>query len=481
MHGNAKKKEKSPDGGPDQNVFDIQQGVAIGIFVKKQLSEADASTSGSKVYHADLFGHREVVDRSRSDRKIVGGKYAFLRSNDLISTNWTELKPQTPSYLFIPQDSRLADEYMKFWAVTEMFEVFASTVTTARNDFSMAHDSQSLMKRINDLRDQSIPNDSLRERYLLKDVSYWNLATARTELGKITEVKEFVRPYCYRPFDFRYVYYHDAVCERLRKEVMSHMAADNLAFLTHRPQSPGEFTFAYCTRMIGDQCVAANKTAGGGNSFQFPLYVYPTEQERDMGSQNRYANLSDRFTAGLNDWLGLRLVVDGKGDLENTVGPEDVFAYTYAVFHSPAYRSRYAEFLKIDFPRLPLTSNVELFRELVRLGDELVKTHLLERELPEIAVYPIDGDNVVEKPTHRDGRVWINSKQYFDNVPADVWKFHIGGYQVCHKWLKDRKGRTLTYDDLIHYKRIVAALAETIRLMAEIDTAIASHGGFPLR
>ena len=165
--------------------------------------------------------------------------------------------------------------------------------------------------------------------------------------------------------------------------------------------------------------------------------------------------------------------------------PEAIFYYAYAVFHSPTYRARYAEFLKIDFPRLPLTSDRDLFKKLVVLGDELVKTHLLEREMPPISAYPAEGDNVVElvkfeETAHGKGRVWISSKQYFDDVPADVWEFHIGGYQVCHKWLKDRKGRNLSFDDIVHYKKIVAALSETIRLMTAIDEAIDEHGGFPL-
>ncbi|MGA2588250.1 MAG: type ISP restriction/modification enzyme [Candidatus Aminicenantales bacterium] len=158
--------------------------------------------------------------------------------------------------------------------------------------------------------------------------------------------------------------------------------------------------------------------------------------------------------------------------------PEDIFNYAYAVFHSPTYRTRYAEFLKIDFPRLPLTSSLKLFRALAAKGEELVALHLLESPKVNdfITGFPIKGDNVVEKVQYadKDKRVWINKTQYFSGVPKAVWEFHIGGYQVCEKWLKDRKGRKLSYDDIQHYQKIVIALNETIRLMAKIDALIPS-------
>lgn len=361
----------------------------------------------------------------------------------------------------------------------------------------MAYDSQTLVTRINDLRDESVNDETLKDKYSLKDVSYWKLSEARKKLAKIEDVGSFIEHYSYRPFDFRFVYYHEAVCERLRSEVMFHMRADNIAFLTHRPQSPGDFTFAYCTRMIGDQCVAANKTSGGGNSFQFPLYLYPTSKnnlfdndESTDAPGGRRSNLAPEFIADFAARLNMSFVADGKGDLAQTFGPEDIFAYMYAVFHSPTYRTRYAEFLKIDFPRLPLTSRPGLFRALCAHGDELVGLHLLEQHAPPITTYPRTGDNNVEAVRYTapgeaeaggEGRVWINREQYFEGVPPEVWNFHVGGYQVANKWLKDRKGRQLTFDDLAHYGRVVAALAETIRLMSEIDAIIKEHGDWPMK
>jgi predicted helicase len=193
---------------------------------------------------------------------------------------------------------------------------------------------------------------------------------------------------------------------------------------------------------------------------------------------------SDNFSARLK----MTFIPDGKGDRIETFGPEDVFDYMYAVFHSHTYRSRYAAFLKIDFPRLPLTSNPDLFHSLCNLGEELVALHLMEKQPPLITAFPIAGDSMVETVRYTEpgqgaesGRGWINKIQYFEGIPQEVWSFHVGGYQVCQKWLKDRKGRNLTYDDITHYQQIVSALKKTIHIMAEIDRLIDAHGGWPLK
>ena len=228
--------------------------------------------------------------------------------------------------------------------------------------------------------------------------------------------------------------------------------------------------------------------------FIFPLYLYLERSkstlfnQEDSPANNRNSNLSRSFVGFLAEKLKMDFVEDGKGDLLHTFGPEDIFDYMYAVFHSPIYRSRYAEFLKMDFPRLPLTSSAELFPALCGIGSQLVALHLMEKHARPFTGYPVAGDNLVENVRYSEpgqgtdkGRVWINKTQYFDNVPPEVWAFHVGGYQVCQKWLKDRKGRQLTYDDLTHYRHIVSALAETMRLMAEIDEAIENHGGWPIQ
>jgi predicted helicase len=220
--------------------------------------------------------------------------------------------------------------------------------------------------------------------------------------------------------------------------------------------------------------------AGAGASYVAPLYIYPDNNHKGLFDLetptnvpgSRHSNLSPAFIKDFSTKLKMCFIPDGKGDLQQTFGPEDIFNYMYAVFHSPTYRERYAEFLKIDFPRLPLTSNTNLFRDLCKLGDRLVELHLMEQFGKATTKYPVSGDNVVEKIDHtqpanapEQGRVWINKTQYIEGVPPEVWGFHIGGYQICQKWLKDRKGRKLSLNDIMHYQHMVAALAETITLM----------------
>lgn len=248
---------------------------------------------------------------------------------------------------------------------------------------------------------------------------------------------------------------------------------------------------------VDNRAFSSNK----GTMSLSPLYLYPDPKQKILldteelstAPGGRRPNLSPAFIATFSERLKLLFVSDGKGDLQSEYGPEDVFHYMYAIFHAPTYRARYSEFLKIDFPRLPLTPNIDLFRELCKLGGRLVALHLMESYSKTVSVvFPIEGNRVVEKVEYQEpsnkngqnereyGRVYINKTQYFDRVPPEVWEFHVGGYQVCHKWLKDRKGRALSFDDIKHYQRIVAALQETIHLMEEIDETIEMAGGWPL-
>jgi predicted helicase len=205
----------------------------------------------------------------------------------------------------------------------------------------------------------------------------------------------------------------------------------------------------------------------------FPLYLY--HDDPLSVNAGREPNLTREFLTALASRMDMKI--------GSALTPEDIFHYAYAVFHSPGYRSRYAEFLKIDFPRLPLTGNLQLFRALARLGGELTALHLLEspRLAQPLTEFIGSRNPEVEKVSWSRNTVWVDKAQTsgFRGVPEPVWNFHIGGYQVCEKWLKDRKGRTLAKDDIAHYHKIVVALSETIRLMAEIDQVIEQHGGWP--
>jgi len=475
LHGNSNKKERCPDGSKDENVFDIQQGVAIGIFIKEPNKKEYA-----KVFHSDLWGLRPC-------------KYARLIETNIETTEWTELRPQADYFFFVPKDFGIKNEYSTGWELRNIFAVSAPGVKTERDRVSIHFTQKSICDVIRDF--ETLEEKALREKYSLdKDSRDWKVHGAKTDVLK-NKNKDFFRPITYRPFDLRHTWYSGQTRGFIGTPgytAMRHMLeGENVGIITTRQTK--ERWDAFVTKHI---CGHKSCAAYDINNL-FPLYLYPIDERKNAkqnemdvgpwpkGKGGRVPNLNPEFVEDVEKRLGLEFTSDGAGDLEKTFGPEDVLDYIYAVFHSPTYRERYAEFLKIDFPRVPLTSNIELFGELCRRGAELVALHLLESpKLSErITRYPVKGDDVIEKGypkyVEADERVYINKLQYFEGVPKEVWEFHIGGYQVLQKWLKDRRGRTLSYEELDTYQKIVVALSETIRLMNEIDEAIEEHGGWP--
>ena len=320
---------------------------------------------------------------------------------------------------------------------------------------------------------------SLVLQYLPGDTRQWSLLEGRTFLSQLKNPEKYVRKCLYRPFDHRFIFYHTKMVDWHRPEILGNMLHSNLALLANR-QSKESFA-VFCSTSLTERKIAAAYDA----SSTFPLYLYPSNeslfaQPSDAPSGRRPNLCQNRLskTSKLNWNLGF--IPDGRGDLSATFGPEDVFYYLYAVLHSPTYRSCYAEFLKIDFPRIPLTSDRGLFAELCEKGKTLSDLHLMKTRGTHPANFPEDGNNIVDKPKFHKERVYINKTQWFGNVPEQVWNFYVGGYQVLHKWLKDRKGRELSYDDTQHYRYVVAALAATIDLMEDIDASIDAKGGFPL-
>ena len=455
LHGNTKKKEIAPDGGADENVFDIQQGVAILLAIKK---DSNTSNRQGVLYHAHLYGPRAK-------------KYAYLNSHSLASAKWKELKPTSPAYLFVPQNTRAQREYQEGWRLPEIFPVNSLGFVTSRDHFALDFDANELRKRINDFRNPHLSDERIRREHKLNDTRDWKLAERRKHLINNRTWKDNFAQAIYRPFDIRHIYYSPDVIEMPRLEVMANLLQANVAMVTTR-QTRDLFGVLAVDKPTGHKSVAAYDS----NSV-FPLYLYPngdyppTLFDHDNG---RRPNLSDKFIAACSAQLKLTFVPDGQGDLKKTFGPEDVFYYAYAVFHSPAYRARYAEFLKTDFPRLPLTSDKKLFAKLVEKGAELANLHLMKSSTLDnfITEFSVEGDNVVDQARGEKKKIWINATQFFGGVPEEVREFQVGGYQVCEKWLKDRKGLKLSNDDLNHYQRVVVALKETIRLMKEIDKAI---------
>jgi predicted helicase len=462
LHGSTKKRQRPSDGGKDENVFDIQQGVAITIFVRRPEHDGQAA-----VRYADLWGTRAA-------------KYERLSECDVTTVSWKDLSPSTPYYFFVPRSERHRREYERCWKVNDIFPMNMSGIVTARDKFVVDLDRADLRTRIDLFCNLEESDEAIEGQLRLSENYAWRVHEARRELMAERHRDRFFARVLYRPFDVRHIFYHSAVVWRPREAVMRHMDADNLALATTRSVETGFFEHVLCTRQMMDHHAVSLKEV----NYLFPLYIRPNgDLPPDLFAHEngRVPNLSAKFVDAIAAKLGVRFIAEGCGDLRKTVGPEDVFHYTYAVFHSPTYRARYAEFLKIDFPRLPLTTDLKLFRKLVAKGAELVALHLMESPILAqfVTEFSAKGDNVMEKVryTDNDHRVWINPTQYFQGVPKGCWDFHIGGYQVCEKWLKDRKGRKLGYEDVEHYQKIVVALRETMRLMTEIDECIP---GWPL-
>jgi hypothetical protein len=467
LHGNSKKKEVCPDGSKDENVFDIQQGVAIGLFIRK-----DGKKGLAKVHHADLWGLRE-------------GKYKYLAEADVKTVEWEAIEPTSPFYLFIPQDTSLKPEYDQGWKITDIMPLNSTGVKTHRDHFVMDFELSSLIKRIEDFRNLSISDEEIAQTYKLTDTRDWKLHERRESLSKNTDWRDYFTQCLYRPFDLRAYYHHEDVVELPREEVMRHMlTGKNLGLGTTRSiEIERGWEHVFCTSNVIQHHTVSLKEV----NYLFTLYLYPKSDEQN----GRTPNLSAAFIEVLCKKLGIEFNHSSqplpKGNtnlfapqLPSGLTPEDVFYYIYAVLHSPTYRLRYADFLKMDFPRIPLTSDLKLFKALAAKGKELVKLHIMESD----KLNPVRSNvrlephkelqNEVVKVSYDDRhkRVYINKFQYFEKVESAVWEFHVGGYQVCEKWLKDRKGRKLNYDDITLYQKIVLALRETIKLMESIDKAI---------
>jgi predicted helicase len=364
--------------------------------------------------------------------------------------------------------------------------VRSTAIQTSRDAFAIDLDRDALESRIAELVDEGTTDEDLRQRYGLEDGRNWSLPACRRALRADPAPMKRVVPMVYRPFDTRYTHYGEALMNWPRRQVMDHMTRPNLALLAPRQLASTGFRHVLCSSQIAEMCVISARTKE--QNYVAPLYLYPDAGSFEAGGVRR-SNLSPAFTASLARILGLRSLPDGTGDLTTTFGPEDAFSYIYAVLHSPSYRERYVDFLKIDFPRIPLPGSRELFAGLCARGQELVDLHLLRSEALDHTPARFEGSappQVVKVSYDPDAEaVRINPSCRFVGIAPEVWGFHVGGYQVLNKWLKDRgpkkgnPGRVLTEEDLRHYCRVVMALQETIRLMSEIDETIEAHGGWP--
>lgn len=446
LHGNSLKKEVAPDGDKDENVFDIRQGTAIVLMLKFDSASKTAGDT-SKVLHHELFGLRQ-------------NKYDWLDNNNFHANIYQKIKPGSPFYLFQPETAG-NEHYLKWTSLPEIFPLNSVGITTARDKLTIQDTENELRKTIHHFA--SLDTETARTAFKLgKDTQSWNLDNAQKDLKDSGLSDDNIVPILYRPFDIRYTYYtgrSTGFHGRPRQEIMRHMLEENIALICNR-----QTRIRYNHVLVADKIVDLHiiETANA-NAYIFPLYLYPDEEPEDIfDSTEREFNIEPELLEGFHaQWQDFV--------------PHQLFYYVYAILHSPKYRERFAQYLKIDFPRIPFTDDFGLFEKLADLGRELAELHLLKsaRLSQPIAKYQGKGANDMVEFIRFDAqsqRVEINQDKWFEGISEELWNFHVGGYQVLHKYLKDRKGKSLA--DPIHYCRMATALKETIALQTEIDLLV---------
>lgn len=482
MHGNVSRGEQCPSGTPDENVFDIKKtGAAISLLRKH------AKTDFGSISVQNLWGLQDE-------------KYQWLLGHTLHNTKRTKLDPSAPFFLFVYENLEAKDEYERGFSIAEILPVHSKGVVTGRDAFVSDFDEHSILERMGEFIDASKTDAELIEKYNLNQTAWWHVGDARQSMPPIAELQDFLQPMLYRPFDKRVCFYHPSVFMSPRRPVMQHFDnnKENLLLVTSRMTKGESFAHVTVSKGLAEAILLSSKTSN--NAMIFPVFLSSVPSEEfQFEKQGHRPAFSRKFLEMVELKTSLKVGSSVSGDLQSTIGARDIFNYIFTILHSPSYRIRYREFLKRDFPRVPLTSNLDLFRALAAFGEELVALHLMEAPTLDNLITNFVGEiqqvSKVGWTDNNGGTVWIDGggtkkaptagTSGFHGVPSEVWNFHIGGYQVCEKWLKDRgpkkgkPGRTLTDDDINHYHKIVVALSETIRLMAEIDEVIETHGGWP--
>lgn len=448
LHGNSKKKETAPDGSKDENVFDIQQGVSINIFVK---TGRKAKGALAEVYHADVYGRRQT-------------KYDYLLANDIRSIAFEKVSPTAPFYFLMPKDETGREEYSRGFSINELMPINVTGIVSMGDTFAYADSQNILIDRLTNFLNTEYSANKLNLLFGLGK-NYADFVLQSKKSLKIDSDK--IVPIVYRPFDIKWTIFDNKVLWRPRTKVMQHFIdGDNIGLVIARQAITNNWSHVLATKDIVDNRIFySNK----GISICCPLYIYDHQSERTP-------NIDTDIVKKIAKAAHLEFEAEKSGD-KDKFAPIDLIDYIYAILHSPVYREKYKEFLKVDFPRVPYPKGAEHFRRMSAIGSELRRIHLMEHPaLSElITQYPITGNNTVEKirwellPDGRTGRIWINAEQYFDNVPITAWELYIGGYQPAQKWLKDRIGKMLSYDNIMHYQRIIKVLIMTDALMAEID------------
>ncbi len=451
LHGSIRKTEAVPTAQRDENVFDISQGVSILLCVK----ESDNPTP-AKVYYTDIWGSREE-------------KYRILSETDVQSTEGSELQPTSPYYLFVPQATDYGIEYETGWRITDIFQTGSVGMATGRDKLTIRRTPGEVLETVTNF--VSLSANEAREMYSLpRDTQHWQTNRAQADIHNHLDFERHIMPIRYRPFDTRWTYYtgQTGFHSRPNYNIMCHLIRENFALSICPIVTSSVWQHVLITDKITEKCYVSNRGSESGHVF--PLYLYPNSEELELATE-RSLNFKLTFLTALSEALALPQTAPF--NLPESVSPEEILAYIYAVLYSPTYRERYYEFLKYDFPRIPLPQDIESFRKLATLGQSLINWHLLK----DVQISPRhrfegEGDAVVSKVHYAGGHVWINADQHFTDVPPDVWEYEIGAYQVCKKWLQDRKDTPLSHAEVRQYCGILVAIAETLRVMAEIDEVL---------
>lgn len=489
LHGNVKKKERTPEffsnQGLDKNVFDIEQGVLIsfltknnhhkkhGFKIKNSSSEDSEGRSLPRevhVHHSELWGSREF-------------KYDWLNTKNIQTTPFKLIKPALPLLLFVPRDEVLATSYEMWWSVADILRTHGTGIVTKCDELNIHFDKAECYSAVKFFVSVSEVEARSRFRLPAPQVRDWKFEIAQEDIRSTKTNPNLIRKISYRPFDFRSTYYTGnsrGVMGWPVYKVMRSLLDDQIFLATCRQVKSGNWSHVLIGSGLAESCYISNRTSEIATIM--PLW--------NLIDGKPVLNINPKFLQDLSNALGMSLKSDNE-NYPNSINPENVIAYIYAVLHSPSYRIRYGEMLKSDFPRVPLPSaegsfSFSIWQDLVALGAKLIDLHLFRKiSNNSCATFTVLGNNKVEKPYFEingndlNGRVWINSTQFFDHIATDTWNYQVGAYQVCEKWLKDRKGRVLDDDEIQHYQNVVASLTETISNLAKIDKVIDKFGGWP--
>jgi len=446
LHGNSRIHEKTPEGGKDENVFDIQQGVAIAIFVKT------GQKKETKIYHKDLLGLREE-------------KYQYLNNHLIDDSELAVITPQPEEFYFIPKDYSLKSKYDSWFALDEIFEQFVSGVETKRDDLVVDYKKESVSNRILSFANLDGDNDFILKAFNLSDKSDLDISFARRKLRE-TDISDEIVQYLYRPFDLRFLFYHDSLVSRTRRPLMDVLAnKGNIALLAMREYF---YNAPYSHALVVDNVVDRRVfISNRGAAYIFPLFACQNDSNQsDLFGKSNHESCN--FSPDFWHWWEKNISA-----LDDGTDPWNVFYYIYAVLYSESYRTRYLDFLKSGFPRIPFTTDPDLFFKISKLGNQLADLHLLKADVLDEPSVRLDGEdgNEIEKRKWKDNQLWINANQYFAPVPEQAWQYYFGGYQVADKWLKDRQNRSnarLTKEEVKTYCQMITAIMHTIIIQKEI-------------